>query len=283
MLLNAASWLDSFFDDPRYTEEENRSRAKLKLKFGYSRFYDFEFKPSIDIKIKLPKLNNRANIYISANDDSDFNTDSTPIPDTPGAGQTDDEQLSAGIQYFLLMGKRYNITTHFGVSLGYVYGGLRYRHSHSFFSDEWEGRITDRLRYYSDDGWENRVTYDIESHFSDRYFFRTSLNAIFAERYEGIPSSTILQLYQVLSIDKAILYESGMYLDTEPDFDVTDIQLKIRYRQRFFRDWLVLEIGPQLTFPKDHDYKINPGIVVRFEADFGYLNNRKAYHSIFSF
>ena len=283
MLINAASWLDSFFYDPRFTEEENRSWARLKLKFGYSRFYDFEFKPSIDLNIHLPKLNNKVDIYITANDDRDFNSDSTPIPDTPGGRQNTDEQLTAGVRYLLAMGKSFNLTTHFGVSLGYVYGGVRYRHTHPFFSDEWDGRLTDRLRWYSDDGWENRLTYDIESHISDRYFFRTSFNTVVAERFDGVPSSGIMQLYRILNIDKAVLFESGVYLDTDPEFTVTDIQLKIRYRQRFFREWLVLEIGPQLTFPEDHDYKINPGIIVKFEAEFGYLNDRKAYQSIFSF
>jgi hypothetical protein len=72
-------------------------------------------------------------------------------------------------------------------------------------------------------------------------------------------------------------------VDTDPDFAVTDIQLKLRYRQRFFRDWMVLEIGPQLTFPEEYDHEVNPGLVIRLEAEFGYLTDRKAYQSIFSF
>ena len=283
LLISAANWVDSFFDNPQYAEEENRTRAKLKLKFGYSKLYDFEFKPSVDLKIKLPKFSGRANIYLSANDDSDFDTDSNPMPDTPGNGSNNDEELSVGIQYFLKMGEHYNITTHFGLSLGYVYGGLRYRHTHKFFSDELDARFTDRLRYYSDDGWDNRLSYDVESNIGSRYFMRTSLNATIAERYDGIPFSTTLQIYKVLSIDKILLWENGAYFDTKPDFDLTDIQLKLRYRQRFYRDWLVLEVAPQLTFPADHDHDMNPGLIVRFEADFGYLNDRKAYQSIFSF
>ena len=189
LLISAADWIDSFFDDSRYTEEENRSRAKLKLKFGYSKLYDFEFKPSIDLRIKLPKTNNKANIYLQANDDSDFETDATPVPDTPGGNSNDDEKLSVGIQYFLKMGEQYNITSHFGLSLGYIYGGLRYRHTHNFFTDALEGRFTDRLRYYSDDGWDNRISYDVETNLGERYFFRTSLNAVIAEKYNGVPMS----------------------------------------------------------------------------------------------
>ena len=73
------------------------------------------------------------------------------------------------------------------------------------------------------------------------------------------------------------------YFNTEPDLEVTDIQLKLRYRQRFYRDWLVLEIAPQITFPKDYDHAFNPGIITKFEFDFGYLKDRQAFQSVFAF
>ncbi|MEJ2058740.1 MAG: hypothetical protein P8X39_12985 [Desulfofustis sp.] len=61
------------------------------------------------------------------------------------------------------------------------------------------------------------------------------------------------------------------------------MQLKLRYRQRFYRDWLVLEVAPQVTFPSDHDHEMNPGLIVKFEADFGYLEDLQAYQSVFKF
>ena len=283
LVLSAAEWIDSFFDDPRYLAEENRTRAKVKIGLGYSEFYDFETYGAIDLRVNLPRLEERANIFLRVNDDSDFDADSSPIPNTEGGSKNDREKLTAGVQYFLAMGEHYNLSTEVGASIDYLFAGLRYRHLHSLSDDGWSGRFTNRLRYYTDDGWENKASYDIEKFFGQRFLSRSILTAILSESREGIPFSVVTRLYQVFNIDSAIAYDVGGYFDTEPDLELTDFQIKLRYRQRFFRDWLVLEVAPLVTFPKEYDHQFNPGILTRFEIDFGYLQDQEAYESIFKF
>jgi len=280
LVVSAARWIDSFFDDPRYVSEENRTRAKLKLTFGYSKYDDFEFSPGVDLRLNLPILENRMNLFLTANDDDDFDVDSNPIADSEN---NKDDDLTAGIKYFLAFGESYNVSTDVGISTSYVYGGLRYRNLHPFFSNYWEGRFTNRLRYYSDNGWENKTSYDIERHLGDRYFVRNTFTGVLSEETEGFPFSAVSRFYQIFSIERALLYDAGVYFETKPEFEVTDVQLKLRYRQRFYRDWLVLEVAPQLTFPSDYDHEMNPGLIVKFEADFGYLKDYQAYQSIFKF
>ncbi len=280
LVVSAARWIDSFFDDPRYVSEQNRTRAKLKLTFGYSKFDDFEFSPGIDLRLNLPVLENRVNLFLTVNDDDDFDVDSNPIADSEN---DKDNDLTAGIKYFLAMGESYNISADAGVSGSYVYGGLRYRHLHPFFSNFWDGRFTNRLRYYSDDGWENKASYDIERHLGERYFIRNTFTGVLSETADGLPFSAVTRLFQVFSIERALLYDAGVYFETEPEFEVSDVQLKLRYRQRFYRDWLVLEVAPQLTFPSEHDHDMNPGLILKFEADFGYLKDYQPYQSIFKF
>ena len=73
----------------------------------------------------------------------------------------------------------------------------------------------------------------------------------------------------VLSSIRAISYEMGVYLETEPSYTLSDFQLIVRYRQRFYRDWLVLEVSPRVKIPEDHDYEINPGVIFKLEASLG--------------
>ena len=280
LITGAAQWLDSFFNDPRYVREENKSRAKISMKLGYSKFDDFEYRPAIRLRLNFPGLEKKAKLYLSANGSEDFDIDSNPILDT---SKTRDEELTGGVRYYAKKSKRYNISTNFGFSTSYVYAGIRYRYLHPFFSSRWKGRLTNRLRYYSDDGWENRAAYDVERYLGDRYFFRTTFSGVLSEEVDGVPFSGIARLYQVLSIDRALLYDFGTYFETRPEFEVSDIQFKLRYRQRLYRDWLVLEVAPQVTFPEEQDYEIDPGIVIKLEMDFGYKQNEKAYESIFKF
>lgn len=278
-VISAAEWLDSFFNDGRVTSEENKSRATLSLESKYTKNDDFELNPRISIRLKFPKLSKKINFLLQAADDEDFDVDGDPTH--PGGRGADRGNLEAALQFFFLDTDSQNISTSFGGSYDYVYGGLRYR----YWKDigKWDLRFTDRARWYSDDGWENRASLDLERKISQKWMFRSITSATWAEIVDGVPHSEILRLYQVIDEEQAILYETGIYLDTEPDYDVTDIQLKVRYRQRFYRDWLVLEIAPQVTFPKDYDREANPGIIFKLEADFGYESEDQMFRKIFSF
>ncbi len=277
MVIDAASWFDNFFDDERYTVEENRTRAKLRVSLGYSENEDFEAKVRVAWRIHLPKLSKKLNLIILAGDDDEFNVGDNPITDPI---DNEKEDLSAALQYFLKVGEKYNLSTTVGGSYDYAYGGIRFRHFHDLGA--WNGRIVDRLRYYTDDGWENRLSYDLERRISEHWLFRTTAAVNWFEDMDGYPHALHFRLYQLLDKDRALSYEVTNYFETEPDYILTDLQLRFRYRQRFYRDWLILEVAPQLTFPKDHDRDINPGLVVQLEADFGYLSDTKVFKSIFN-
>ncbi len=241
MITDAASWFDNFFDDDRYTTEENHTRAKVKLSFGYSKNDDADVNLRINWRIHLPKLSKKANFIISAGEDDDFDVDGNALTN-PNSDEKD--ELTAAIQYFVKTGERFNISTTFGASTSYLYGGLRFRHFHDFGS--WQGRFVDRLRYYTDDGWENRVSYDLERHFTKRWLFRTTAAHNWFEEEDGFKYSFKFRLYQLLNQESALSYEVENYFETKPDNILTDMILRVRYRQRFYRDWLILEIAPQV-------------------------------------
>ncbi len=278
LITDAATWFDNFFDDGRYSEEENQTRAKAKLSFGYSKNDDLEVNLRINWKMHLPRLSKKANLIISAGEDDDFDVDGNALTD-PNSSERD--ELNVAIQYFIKAGEKFNVSTTFGASTSYLYGGLRFRHFHDF--GPWQGRFVDRLRYYTDDGWENRASYDIERRFSERWLFRTTASVNWFEEEDGLKHSLKFRFYQLLDQEHALAYEFENYFETEPDNIMTDQIFRIKYRQRFYRDWLVLEIAPQVSFPEDHNRDPNPALVIQLEADFGYASSTDVFKKVFDF
>ena len=279
-LLGAADWIDSFFDDRRTLAEENTSRAAFRLAMGYSRNDDFEIKPRLDVRLRLPRLSERANLFIEAAEDRDFNIGRDPLDERLPDDDGDRGELTAGLRYFIRETRDLNISLDGGISWNYLYASIRYRSLQDFGA--WQGRFTNRLRYYTDDGLENRVAYDLERRLHTNWLFRTTTHVLLSEEEEGIPHSQYSRLIQVLSPYQAISYEAGVYFDTEPSYKMTDTRVMARYRQRFYRDWLVLEISPRVYFPEEHDRKANPGIIFQFEAAFGYKADIEGYRTIFN-
>jgi len=281
LLASAADWLDSFFDEERYLLEENTTRAKLRLSFGYSRFDGFDFSPRVSLRLKLPKLSKKAFLVVGASDDDDFEVGDNPISDDPRNEDNEKSDLSAALRYFLKVGKNYNFSTTAGISWGYMYAGLRYRYTYDFGA--WQGRATDTVKYYTDDGFENKLQLDLERHFSRRWFFRTTGSVDWYEEKDGLPHALRFRLYHILNRHQALQYEVSNYFDTAPNYKMTDLQLRVRYRQRFYRDWLIVEVAPQIRFPSKHNREPDPGIVIRLEADVGYLAEQDVFKNVFGF
>lgn len=279
-LLTAAQWLDSFFEDGRSTAETNTTSATLKLALGYSKNDEFEIKPQFNLLLRLPQLSSRAHLFVEAADaEKEFNVGSDPITNRPTHTDSNYDQLTAGLRFFLRESKVDNVSLDTGASWDYLFAGLRYR----FVQDlgKWHGRLTNRLRYYTDDGFENIASYDLEKQFNEKWLFRTTSTINLYEGESGVPHSQYFRFFQVLGPLQAISYEMGAYFDTDPSYKMTDTQCIVKYRQRFFRDWLVLEISPRISFPEDHDREANPGIIFNLEAAIGYKSDEEGYKKIF--
>ena len=276
-VISAATWLDSFFDNSRYTVEENKTRAKLRLMAGTEQDGDFEFKPKVNLRLHLPGAQNRFNLIFTANDDEDFDVDRSNTLNS----RDKESDLTGSLQFFLKQTEKLNISASTGLSTSYVYAGMRYRGLYDYGS--WQGRFTSRFRYYTDDGFELRNQYDIERQVAEKFVFRTTLEANWEEEQNGVPHAVIFSLFQVLKSDRAIMYDMGNYLDTRENYHLIDTVFRMRYRQRFYRDWLVVEVAPQIAFPQEYDRDFTPGIIVKLEAEFGYTSYRRQFDNIFTF
>ena len=129
----------------------------------------------------------------------------------------------------------------------------------------------------------DNLAFDLERQLADKWLFRTTVAAEWLEDRDGLAHSLVFRLFQIINAEKALLYEVGNYLDTEDSYAMTDLQVHLRYRQRFLRDWLILEIAPQITFPQENDRQPNPGFIIKLEAEFGNLAGRDIFSGIFDF
>ena len=279
-VVDAAEWLDQFFYDDIVRYEENRTRIRFELSGGYTRFEHFEIKPKISGRIHLPNLSQKINLIIAASDDEEFVADDNPISAIPRHQGAENREISAALQYFFRESEKDNLSATLGASFDYLYTGIRYRRSLPIGS--WQGRLVNRLNYYTDDEWEDILSYEFWRPLGERFLFRTKATANWHVEEDGLPHSLVFALFQKINEEKALRHEIGNYFDTEESYKMTDLQFRVRYRQRFLRDWLVLEVAPQVGFPEDHDREVNPGIIISLEADTGNLAGTKLFPRIFN-
>lgn len=116
LVLDFADWLDDFFDDDRFTDEENRTRIKLALSSGYSKNDSFEIKAKISGRFDLPHVSDKLNLLLLASDDKDFEPEQNPLSVAPRHLESGNREIAAALQYFHREKEKYNFSSTVGVS-----------------------------------------------------------------------------------------------------------------------------------------------------------------------
>jgi len=275
-LLSSAKWIDSFFADDNYTEEANKTYLRTRIdgftEEGESFESDFRYK----LRLHLPGTKNKWALRIGSDEDlfDDQNETSTTFARNR-LDETEDDTTVA-LERFLFNQDGHNLKLSGGVRIrsGSVVGYASSRYRYQTKVDEWTVRFTERPRWYDDDGWESRTRLDFERPLNEKLFFRITPGLDWYERRDGLYYSLTSSVSQPLDEKRGLQYELNNYFWTEVSGHHQETNVRIRYREKIYKDWLILEIAPQLAWYEERDYDTIPGIFIRLESWFGNFSDR---------
>jgi hypothetical protein len=272
--LSTATWLDSFFGDERYEAESNRSQLKIRFDAFREDGTGMQYRdPILTLRLVLPQLRKMARLVITG--DPNVEVDSTSSA-PPGASSSQlqpstGSRVTTALQYFPLETARSNLSLRAGVRLHQGRPGAligpRYRLLIPL--NPWDLRFTQEVIWSSENRWQSRTRFDLERPLPRDLFFRSTLEGLWSQNVSGYPYALSFLLRQPLDRDRALEYEWISSFQTSPANILVEELFVFRYRQRFWRDWLFLEIDPQFRYPRDRSFVFTPGILFRIEMVFG--------------
>ena len=260
----AARWVDTFFQDPDYEAELATSQFRIRPGLHYRDEQGFKTRLKVSLKLKLPNVSRRISLIVGNDtDDNDFGD--------PVDGSGDNSII--GLQFF---GKQRN-NWHASVSAGLKFNdfalfvGPRVRYDNAF-SETSSYRITQTVRWQTNNYWQFNSRLDINHAFNDRFFFRQSFDGRWRGEKsdeEGYRTRVSSFVTQHLKNAAGLQYEFSTIFHTRPDTHVDRYTLSTRFRKRSSREWLYYEIAPEVSFEDEFDFKANPGIRLRLELFYG--------------
>ncbi len=275
-LLTSARWLDSFFGDEDYLDEEERTRIRIRVKSSAEDGKSVKLKTYFRMRLSMPKLNERINFFLDTNSsdeltDEPSDEESSPHQFYDPVSDKEERSLSADLRYYAAHMDDLNLRFSTGLSfhnlLPHGYLGLRYRQI--WTPDRYRATFTQNLRWYDNRGWESKTSFDLEREIFADKLLRLTLDGNWNEHTLGYPHTFTFSLFQPLNQDQVLEYSISNYFLSRPSHDLSETLCQVRYRYRFWRDWLVFEVAPRVTWRKEDDHSWNPGIIVLFEVDFG--------------
>jgi hypothetical protein len=272
--LGSAMWLDSFFGDERYEAEVYSSQLKLRFEAFREGDTGMDYRrPNFDLRLVLPQLRRKTRLVVSGDPTVDYDASATPgatpsgQPVPPGGTGT----VTTSLQYFPVETKRSNVSLRAGLKLSggklQLLLGPRYRYLVEF--GPWDLRFTQEIIWTTDVGWQSLTRFDYERTLHAGLFFRTTLEGVWTESVNGYPYALRFLLRHPLDTNRALEYEWINTFQTRPTNLLMEEMLIFRYRQRFWKKWLFLEIDPQFRYPRDQGFAFTPGILFRLEMIFG--------------
>ncbi len=268
------SWFGANEPEQVYADETLGTITPIVLWDEYNGFSQrFRFR----VKMPLPHLDERYNAFIGTFGRDEFVTERDPqsgaIPRQRTGGGIEEDQTLLGIQYRQREeGARFEADA--GIRIRspvdpFVKGGYR-------FEFDAPNHILVSLRetgfWQNSEGFGLTSRVDVERALAIDSLIRWTASGTISQESEGVRGYTALTLYRALPRERAIagqIFTSGEFDAAVP---LGEYGIRVAYRQRLFRDWLVVELRPSVTWPKDRPEeprKPSWGLGIGFEMSFG--------------
>ena len=274
-ILSTATYLDSFFGNERYLAEANQSYIRLRYNMFLEHESPFLHRPEIDVRVVLPQLQQKTHLEFSGTPKNAADLSATQAPSTIDQFENPSQKnFTTSISQFFKQSDKVNFVMRGGLQWHgggpEVILGPRFRLLVPLY-DQWSFRfIEDVVVRTNNNGYQIKSTFDLERPLPHNLFFRATNDWIRTDHMDGFTYTAIFTVDHPLDAHHILAYEYDNLFQTRPVNELTEIDLRVRYRQRFWRDWFFFEVAPQYRFPRDRDFVPTPGILFRLEAIFGH-------------
>ncbi len=269
-----AGRVDGFFGNDLNYQESNKSVLQFDLTRLIEQGTGHNAVLSYRAKLHLPTAEKRLHLLLETNPDKNL----------PGATGTQVQQGKASIFREVTAPDSYSAALRFenaedspwrfSADTGIKLEGVSlqpFARSRGSFTEPVgpvQLRLAESLFWFNTVGAGENTQFDAEYFFSEPLLFRATSSATWLHDKQNFDLRQDLSLYQVLDEHASLLYQLSAIGVSKPQTEVSEYVALLLYRQRFLRDWMFVELSPQLHYPKVNDYRSVAQFVVRLEILF---------------
>ncbi len=269
------SGVDRFFGNERNYQETNDSVLQLDWTrvVGYTGLHQFVLQGKA--KVHLPNTEKRFHLLIESNPDvNTANATSQIQVNQPVATTQTPSSYGAALRVERAAADQ---RWHIADDLGVKFAGLntspfaRLRGSYAVpLGDDWRINAAQTFFWFNTTGPGETTQVDFERPLSEPLLFRASSNGTWTNATQQLDLRQDMILFQKVDERTAMQYQASVIglSDARMQSHVTDYVLLMLYRHRLHRQWMYLEISPQLHFPEARGYRSSGTLTLRLEILF---------------
>lgn len=236
-----------------------------------SRYGGSAFAGIVRAKVRLPQTNNRLQLMIDQGLERVTQSQSQTEAERATGQITTDDTLFVGLRAVAAEKSNIQLTSDAGLRLRGIRPDpfVRGRALRAFEAGAWNIPLSETLLWRSSDGFSAATELSFIREVAASTVLSITSNVTYrfdAHRYD---LSQVFTLAKRLDDRSLLAGEAGAFGHTEPRSEVISYTFAVRYRQKLRYDWVLMEIRPQLTFPRDRGFRTVPSLTFGLEAYFG--------------
>lgn len=219
-------------------------------------------------KLRLPNTQKKLKLFFETSSEKEPEYISSQIENTPTAEIKDGDSI-LGLQADTRDKYGFKFKPTVGVRLGSnadIFVKFRFRKEKEF--TKWNLKWHETLQWYDSIGWGVDSYFELNKKIHDDVLFRSSTFARWTNEEDQFDLSQVFSLYHVFNKKKAISYYAGAYGVSEPVVYATQYLLGANYRQNIYKDYLFIEIEPQIRYQKINEFHAEHSLTFRLEVLF---------------
>ena len=263
-VVGLAQDIDSYFSDAEITDSKNRTRVTLRQQTQLLKSGETVNKFKVRGKLHLPGTQERFNLFI----DTSWNNSKDLTAEILNANTIEEEEsqsTSFGIEW--LKKSQWNIRSRAGIRaripLEPYYKFKIYRDYN--INELWQTTLQQSIRYYHERGWSEKSGWYWQRYISGTMRFRAVSEIEFQDRNNYYDLAQIFALHQDLNRRTTVQYSIGTINNTDAHQNALNHFISVDYRRRLIKKWFLVSITPQLTAPRELNYKIEPSLSIRLD------------------
>jgi hypothetical protein len=266
--------IDRFFGNDRNYQETNDSVLQVDWTrvMGYTGEHKFVWQGKA--KLHLPQAEKSLHLLLESDPDKNTANASNQVQAVqPTSNTTTPSSYGAGLRHELKSAdERWFLGTDGGVKFAGLNTSpfLRARGSYSVPLELWRMKFAETLFWFNTTGVGETTQLDFERPISEPELFRATTSATWLNNRQSFDLRQDFALMQKLDERTAMLYQASAIgvSDARSQAHATDYVLLMLYRHRLHREWMYLEISPQLHFPQPRNFTASGMLSVRLEILF---------------
>lgn len=251
---SSAWWFDGLFGNRRYDEEYRATHGTAYVGEAWSQRDGFDSILRFKARFYLPQINKRFNAFIGRSEADDIVQEATPEQYSLPAqfSGRDDDSVFLGLGYNERMTKRGSFDADAGVRVRfpldpYVKGSYRFSRP---VGENTLFRFRETIFWQKSEEFGTTALIEWDRILGPDYVLRWTTSGTYSEVSEGLRWYSNVRLYHLLSKERAFAYEIAANGSTDAPAPLTDYGAAVIYRQRMWRDWLLLELRTGIDWPR---------------------------------